>query len=132
MQIYYYTRTQRSENIAHALGKAHALPVHQITDSANWSGAHGFLKGGAAACRKQSGDASYTPVAQGEEIILVFPVWAGTYPPAVRSFLQQNTGAHIIAAATSLGTTLKDRDAFAAVIDLIGKEITMPDITAYL
>lgn len=132
MQIYYYTRTQRSEKIAHALSKAHTLPVHQITDSANWGGAHGFLKGGAAACRKQSGDASFAPAPAGEKIVLVFPVWAGTYPPAVRSFLQQNVGVDIVAIPTSLGTKLKDRDAFTAVIDLIGKEIAVPDITAYL
>lgn len=132
MQIYYYTRTQRCEKIANTLGATHTLAVHQITDNANWRGAHGFLKGGAAACRKESIAASYTPVPQGEKIILIFPVWAGTYPPAVRSFLQQNKGVEIVAIPTSLGTKLKDRDGFAAVIDLIGKEIAAPDVEGYL
>ncbi len=74
----------------------------------------------------------YTRTQRSEKIVLVFPVWAGTYPPAVRSFLQQNTGVDIVAIPSSLGTKLKDRDAFTAVIDLIGKEITAPDITAHL
>ena len=61
-----------------------------------------------------------------EELILVFPVWASTLPPAVRTFLEKEGRARVICIPTSLGSKLKDRDGFAKIIDLVGKKITAP------
>ena len=51
-----------------------------------------FLKGGAAALRGT--DPGLYPVSVNVrdyyDIILAFPVWAGTYPPAIGAFIRQN------------------------------------------
>ena len=60
-------------------------------------------------------------------VALVFPVCAGTFPPAVRTFIDQVGRERIVCIPTSLGSKLKDRDGFARVIDLVGKTISAPE-----
>ena len=57
----------------------------------------------------------------------MFPIWAGTFPPAVRSFLQTEGREQIIAIPTSLGSVLKDREGFLKIFDLVGKDISAPE-----
>lgn len=136
MQIYYYTRTNRSKKIAEDLAKKHGISynqLNQISDGKDWSGKRNFLRGGAMASAKKTLPAVYKGPVQNKKIVLIFPVWAGSLPPAVRTFVQgvtsnQSTKFEIIAVPTSLGTKLKERSFFSQVIDLVGKEISIKDI----
>ncbi len=127
-QIYYYTRTGRSEKLAKKLAAEHSCPLHKITDKENWDGIMGFLRGGAKASKKEYLPITYTPptLDNDSDIILVFPVWAGGFPPAVNTFLRDlDTFKHqITLIPTSLGTKLKHRDRFKCVIDVVGKDIS--------
>ncbi len=126
MQVYYYTRTGRSEAIAQSIAQSKGTVAHKIEDAQNWSGAIGFLKGGYAASKKQATAVRYAPPVAGEPLVLVFPVWAGDVPPAVRTFLEEVGSTHVTAVPTSLGTQLKQPERFAAVYALVGKEIAPP------
>lgn len=126
MQIYYYTRTGRSKKIASKLGEKYGLEINEITDDENWNGAINFLKGGAFACQKKETLAIYDKPNLEKQIILVFPIWAGSFPPAVRNFVENNS--NIIAVPTSLGTKLKEREKFVEIFDLVGKEISVPNL----
>lgn len=128
MQIYYYTRTGRGKKIALELQEKYGYPINQITDDKKWDGALNYIKAGAMACQKKTVQASYKEPNKDQDIILLFPVWAGTFPPTVRSFLEKNSRENIIAIPSSLGTKFKDRDGFKDIYDLVGKEISAPDI----
>ncbi len=110
MELYYFSRTGNAKRIAEEIGKAKALTPHPISDGKNWSGVTGFLKAGAAASRKDHVEITYHPVASDLPLILVFPVWAGTLPPAIRSFLSLQSNKEITAVALSAGTDLKLQD----------------------
>ncbi len=130
MTIYYYTRTGRSKHIAEQLGNLHGLSVYGIEDKENWSGALNFLKAGAKSSRKETIQGEYRP--QMGKKILVFPVWAGGFPPTVRDFINREGAENILLVPTSLGSKLKERSGFLAVVDLVGKEIIAPDLSEYL
>lgn len=128
MQVYYFTRTGRSKKVAEELAERYETMAQEIADDVNWQGPIGYLKAGYEAFNKETRPARYNKPAADEELILVFPVWAGTFPPAVRGFLEREGRAKVICMPTSMGSKLKDRDGFIKVIDLVGKEITTPDI----
>ncbi len=123
MQIYYYTRTGRSKLIADKLATQYNTTVNAIEDKENWNGVLGFLKGGAKASKKESLDIIYEKPSSTDDIVVVFPVWAGTFPPAVKRFVEENPCEQITLVPTSLGSKLKNRDGFKKVIDLVGKDI---------
>ena len=127
MQVYYFTRTGRSKKIADELAERYETKAQEIADDVNWQGAMGYLKAGYESFKKETRPARYNKPAADEELILVFPVWAGTFPPAVRSFLEREGRTKVIAMPTSIGSKLKDRDGFVKVIDLVGKTITTPE-----
>ena len=54
-------------------------------------------------------------------------VKAGAMPPGVKTFTEEVGRENITAVVTSLGSTLKNRDGFKNVIDLVGKEISAPE-----
>ncbi len=126
MQIYYFTRTGRSETIANELASKHNTTAHKITDGKDWAGAKNFLRGGFMSSKKQLIEIEYSPVDKADDIILVFPIWAGSFPPAIRSFIEKEGRNSVIAIPTSLASKLKDRDGFKNVVDLIGKQIETP------
>lgn len=126
MQIYYFTRTGRSRKIAEELAANYNTLAREIEDGKNWRGPVGYLKAGYAAVSKQDEHVHYEIPDEGEDIAVIFPIWAGTFPPAVRTFVDQLGRENIIAVPTSLGSTLKDREGFIKIIDLVGKEITAP------
>ena len=127
MQVYYFTRTGRSKKIADELAARYETKAQEIADDVNWQGAMGYLKAGYESFKKETRPARYNKPVADEELILVFPVWAGTFPPAVRSFLEMEGRAKVICMPTSIGSKLKDRDGFVKVIDLVGKTITTPE-----
>lgn len=127
MQVYYFTRTNRSKKIAETLAARYGVTAQKIEDGKNWTGAAGFMKAGFMSAKKKSLPASYAQPAADEPIILVFPVWADSFPPAVKTFIDAVGRTRITAIPTSLGSTIKDRAGFARMIDLVGKEIAAPE-----
>lgn len=126
MQVYYFTRTNRSKKIAEALAARSGGAAQRIEDGKSWAGPIGFLKACFMAVGRKSLPARYPKPADGP-VAVVFPVWAGTFPPAVRSFIDTVGRARITAIPTSGGGKLEDRAGFARVIDLIGKDISLPE-----
>ena len=110
MQVYYFTRTGRSKAIAEELAERYGTTAREIADDVDWQGAGGYIKAGYKAFRGETLPARYTNPDEKEELILVFPVWASTFPPAVRTFLEKVGRARVICMPTSIGSKLKDRE----------------------
>jgi hypothetical protein len=126
MEIYYFTRSGRSKQIAEELAYRYGVTAKRIDDGKNWKGPLGFLKAGYMSSRGKSLAASYERPTEGETVALVFPLWANQLPPAVKTFATEVGREHIICIPTSMGSTLTDRDGFIKVIDLVGKVISPP------
>lgn len=127
MQVYYFTRTGRSKKVAEELAERYGTKAQEIADDVDWQGAIGYLKAGYKAFRGEDLPVRYNKPAADEELILVFPVWAGTFPPAIRTFLAKEGRTKVICMPTSIGSKLKDRDGFLKVIDLMGQTISAPE-----
>lgn len=127
MQIYYFSRTNWSKETAEKLAVRYNTKANKIDDGKDWSGVINYVKGVYMSSTKKAVDITYKKIAIGEQVILVFPIWAGNFPPAVKTFVEQVGVENIIAIPTSLGSKLKTRDGFIKVIDLVGKEIYVPD-----
>ena len=127
MQIYYFSRTGRSKKIAEELAHRFETTERKIEDGENWDGAIKYMKAGYLASCGKSLPATYLAPTPDDAILLTFPVWAGTFPPAIRTFLNEVGRQNVIAIPTSLGSTLRDRDGFLKVIDLVGKTISAPE-----
>ena len=126
MQVYYFTRTGRSKAVAEELAEHYCTTAEEIVDDVDWQGAVGYIKAGYKALIGEVGPARYKKPDDNEELILVFPVWASTFPPAVRTFLKKEGRIRVICMPTSIGSKLKDREGFIKVIDLVGKKIAAP------
>ncbi len=127
MQIYYFSRTGRSKAVADQIASRYHTTARMIDDHRNWNGKVNYLKAGAMACSGKTIPADYIEPDMGDKIIVVFPLWAGTMPPGVRTFVQAVGKENITAVITSLGSRMKQRDGFKKIIDLVGKDITAPD-----
>lgn len=126
MQVYYFTRTGRSRKVAEELAERYGVKAEEIADDVDWQGPVGYLKAGYKSFMGEDLPARYRKPEAGEELILVFPVWAGTFPPAVRMFLAKEGRAKVICIPTSNSSKLKDREGFLKIIDLAGKTIKTP------
>lgn len=126
MQIYYFTRTGRSKKIAEQLASRYQTKARVIDDHRNWAGTFNYQKAALMALLKKQVRINYERPSV-DDILIVFPLWAGNLPPAVYTFVNEIGKEHIIAVVTSLGSTLKQRDGFKKVIDLVGKEISVPE-----
>lgn len=104
----------------------YSAKVRKIEDGKNWEGLIGYLKAGYLAATRKSVPATYEKPSEEEPVVLVFPIWAGGFPPVVRSFVNEVGRRRILCVPTSLGSTLKDREGFMKVIDLVGKTISAP------
>lgn len=121
--IYYFTRTGGCEKAAHEISEQTKGTICKISDNKNWNGILGFIKGAYYASGKKSLKAQYEKPTAGENTIyLCFPVWAGTFPPAVRSLINEIGRENIIAVPKSKGSGLSDKAGFIKVIELIGKD----------
>ncbi len=123
IQVYYYTRTGRSEKVANSIAQKYSTTAHKITDAKDYSGALGFIKGGANAAKKNTANISFEPLKKDVCTVIVFPIWAGTFPPAINTFLQNVKRENVIMIPTSLTTKFKDTEGFKQVVNLIGKDI---------
>ncbi len=126
MQVFYFSRTGRSEKIANEIAKANNVKVNKIDDNIDWGGAVKYVKAGYMANKKTEVPISHAKPVDNEDIVLVFPVWAALMPPAALTFSNKFGRNRIIAVPTSFINNLKDRDGFKAIYDLVGKEIETP------
>ncbi len=124
MQVYFFTRTGRSKEIAEKIATEVGIVANEITDDQNWNGAGNYIKGGYMSSTKKTVPIHCVPPAEDDDIILVFPIWAAGFPPAIRAFLEGIDRSRVILLPTSLVTKLGDREGFKKIIDLVGKEIT--------
>lgn len=120
--IYYFSRTGISEKLAKELSTNKDSILYKIEDGQDWSGVTGFIKGGYYSATKKNIKATYRRPKDNEEIVLITPLWAGTLPPAVITFINDMSRSRITLIVTSGGSTLKDRDGFIKVIDVVGKD----------
>lgn len=127
MQIYYFTRSGRSKTIAEQLAAREGTQAERIDDHKNWQGRFNYMKAAFVAMRGKTLPADFKKPNEGETVALVFPIWAGSMPPAVNTFVSEVGRKNIICIPTSLGSTLKDRAEFAKVIDLVGDPISAPE-----
>ncbi len=128
MQVYYFSRTGRSKAIADQLASRYQTTARMIDDHKNWDGKVNYMKAGAMALSGKTIPADYLEPDITDEIVVVFPLWAGTMPPGVKNFVERVGKENITAIITSLGSTMKQRDGFKKIIDLVGEDITLPDI----
>lgn len=128
MQIYYFSRTGRSKAIADQLASRYHTAARMIDDHKNWNGKVNYMKAGAMALSGKTIPVDYIEPDITDKIIVVFPLWAGTMPPGVKTFVETVGKENITAVITSLGSRMKQRDGFKKIIDLVGKDITAPDI----
>ncbi len=131
MQVYYFTRTNRSKNIAQQIAKAHSVTANAISDGKDWSGPVKFIHAGAAAAKNEGTPVEYEAFIKGESAVVVFPIWAGGMPPAVRSFMEENREEDIMAVSTSAVSSLKADDAkyFKKIYEVKGKDMIAPIIS---
>ncbi|MEG2418589.1 MAG: flavodoxin [Eubacterium sp.] len=128
MQVYYFSRTGRSKAIAEQLASRYQTTARMIDDHKNWDVKVNYMKAGAMALSGKTIPVDYLEPDMTDKIIVVFPLWAGTMPPGIKSFVETVGKENITAIVTSLGSTMKQRDGFKKIIDLVGENITLPDI----
>lgn len=129
MKLYYFSRGGESEKIARLIAESNHVEMHRIEDKKNWDGKINFLKAGAMASKREQLPIEYQKPCNDEDIVLVFPLWASTFPPAIRSFLQDfdttKITAVILSAATSLN--VKEMNLFLKVYEIKGKDKKPPE-----
>lgn len=128
MQIYYFSRTGRSKKIAEQLAARHNTEARMIDDHKNWDGKVNYMKAAMMALFGKNLPADYAAPDLNDEIVVVFPLWAGAMPPCVKTFAETVGKENITAVVTSLGSTLKKREGFKRIFDLVGEEITAPEL----
>ncbi|MDD8047983.1 MAG: hypothetical protein PHH04_00105 [Thomasclavelia sp.] len=127
MQIYYFSRTGRSEMVAKELAQKHNVTAKKIDDHIDWSGKAGYIKAGGKALSNKSVPIDYPSLDDDKDIYVVFPLWAGSTPPAINTFIKEIGAGKIVAIVTSKGSTLKNKYGFKEVIDLIGEDAPLPE-----
>lgn len=128
MQIYFFTRTNRSRNIAQKIAEQLGIEANEIKDGINWKGFFNFFKAGRMAIKKVTVPIKHNDVNEKGQVIIVFPVWAGTFPPAIRSFLNKIGRSRVVLVPTSNGSKIKERNGFSQIVDLVGKDIEVPKL----
>lgn len=124
-RVYYFTRTGDSEKIAASIAAQTGGSCFPIRDNKSWKGPVGFMRGGYYASGKKSLPAAYEKPQEGDTVYLCFPIWAGSFPPAVRTFIGEVGRDQIIAVPTSKASHLSDPAGFVRVIEVIGPDKTV-------
>ncbi len=128
MQVYYFSRSGNCERIAKEIAKSHNIESYKIDDGKDWSGKASFIKAGAMSAKREVLPVTHHEIQQGVDIVLVFPIWAGTFPPAIRGFLNNVKNISVTAVAVSAISSLKEdeKQIFDAVYEVKGKLLEPP------
>lgn len=94
-RVIYYSRTGMTCRVCREIASRLSVPFEAIEEDIDRSGPLGYLQSAMDALAKRSSPihAITSPLAQCDRIIIGTPVWCGTLPPPVRTFLQ-NYRAH--------------------------------------
>ena len=119
-KVVYFTRTGNCERIANKIAEKLDGQLVQVTDNKNWKGPVGFIKGGfySTAKRKVEIELEY-PIQKDDMIIAVSPLWANGIVPAIKRFLESVPHDNVHLVISSDGSTLKDRDGYKSVTDIV-------------
>lgn len=109
------------------LAERYGVIARMIDDNKEWGGKINYVKAGAMALSEKTIPVTYVKPDLTDDITVVFPLWAGTMPPGVKTFAEEVGQEKITAIVTSLGSTLNNRNGFKKVIALVGKEISAPE-----
>jgi flavodoxin len=90
--IVYVTRTGNSRKLAEMTSRETGFPVHEIQDLVNRKGIFGWLNAGFQASTKKATPIQEEPVqlTDLDTIILVYPIWASSVCPPIRTWLNQH------------------------------------------
>ncbi len=128
MQIYYFTRTGNCERIAQEIAKSKNLVAFKIDDGKDWSGKVNFVKAGAMSAKRESLEVTHEKIEQTGDVVVVFPIWAGTFPPAIRGFLKNVDNKRVTAVAVSAVSSLgnDEQNMFGKFFETKGKVTSAP------
>lgn len=89
--IAYYSRTGANASVAKELQSKLKCDIEEIIGKASYSGAGGYLSGGYRAARKKTDEieAPKKDPSKYSLTIIVYPIWAGRMPPAVRAYISK-------------------------------------------
>lgn len=125
-RIYYFSRTGTSEKLAKEIASKTDGKLCPITDSKNWKGPLGYIRAGYYASAKKTTPATYEKPEEGDTLYLCFPLWAGSFPPAVRTFIGEVGRERLIAVPCSKASSLADTEGFIKVLPMVGKDHGVP------
>ncbi len=128
MQVYFFTRTGKSQSIAQKIASHFETQALKIDDGKDWSGAVNYVKGGALASKGTVLDVNFQEPSESDDIILVFPLWASTSPPGIKGFIEKVDPKRITAVVVSAATSLKanEKEMFKNVYEVKGKDENPP------
>lgn len=90
----YYTFEGNTQFVAETAASAKPMDTQRLLPDSEppKKGPGKFLKGGGSALKKETPALKKLvhDVSKYEKIIIAYPIWAGTYPPAIVSFLKDN------------------------------------------
>lgn len=110
--IAYFTRTKTTEILAESIGRRSDAVLEQIKDKKEWKGAFGYLRALRSTLKKELTEIEdlQNRIEDFDLVIIGSPVWVGTMPPAVRTFIQDNKNRFKkLAVFTTQGSAKKQR-----------------------
>lgn len=89
-KVVFFSRTGTSKRVAEKIANRLSCEIIEISDSMNWHGIFGFIKGGYYASKNKDVKIQINgSIDNADEIILVTPLWAGGPAPAIKTFLKE-------------------------------------------
>lgn len=92
--VVYYSRTGTTQSLAIDLATRLGADVEKLVDTVDRSGIAGFLRAGRDALKKKEtklAQLRYRPEDY-ELVLLLTPMWAGSMPPATRTYVHEQQG----------------------------------------
>lgn len=122
-QVVFFTRTGHSKRVADQIAQGLSTSLIEIDDHKNWKGLIGYIRAGFySTVDKKVNITLSEPLDETKKIILVTPLWAGGIAPAARVFLKSHDRNQVHLVVTSIGSTVKDREGFLSVTDIVKRD----------
>ena len=103
--VVYFSRTGHNAQVAKEVKEKLSADFDEITESEKYGGILGYLKGGFRGARKKKADSisfSKDP-SKYDKTIILYPVWGGKMPPAIRTYLSENKVNDLVLVSVSGG-----------------------------
>jgi len=89
--IIYFSRTERTKKVAEYLQNQLNADYEEIVDKKSYKGVIGYIKGIFKAKSYTEICATRYNPSYYDELIIMSPVWAGTFAPAIRTYIRKNS-----------------------------------------